>query len=326
MADELPPDELPTGDLSGWLPGTPPPGEPPTEDLSPDLDRPVARSFHRYREAARTALPPPRATALFEVARVRAHRRRLMTGLAAAGVAVLVAGGAVAHTLLNPPSAPTAAGRNDAPPAAGDGPAGTPTSPSGQTPTPDPPASAGGPAGPLGVRTIDLRQATVTLPAWHGGTGCPPGQVRFTDGSARRAGFDYQILPDQTTAAYGDVDGRPGEEALAPLSCAAGSGGAFHAVLALRLDQKHKLHAMGYVFRTDDPTEGLGSLSVEDNNVVLTVLRLSLGPASTPEQLRYHWNGHKFVTVDSSPSPTASGSPPVNPSDLPGSGTPAPGG
>jgi hypothetical protein len=128
------------------------------------------------------------------------------------------------------------------------------TSPGAQTPSrpsaPDP-------------RTVDLRNASIDIPAWQGGKPisdrCSAGVHNFVNGradaTAGSAGAaSYELPAPGTQPVYADLDGQPGDEILVSLGCY-GDGSLFpQQLLALKVRDDGTLTTLGSVLATTDGT------------------------------------------------------------------------
>jgi hypothetical protein len=178
------------------------------------------------------------------------HRRRVRVATLSALVVVLAATPvAAAYATSN--------GHGQANPAASGSTAQSPstsTSPLAQTPSrpsaPDP-------------RTVDLRNASIDIPAWQGGKvisdRCSAGVHNFVNGradaTAGSAGAaSYELPAPGTQPVYADLDGQPGDEILVSLGCY-GDGSLFpQQLLALKVRDDGTLTTLGSVLATTDGT------------------------------------------------------------------------
>lgn len=281
-------------------------------DGQPD-ERVVAGAFAAYRDESRGTFPAPPPAAVFAAARRRHHQRWVASGLAAAMVAGLVAGGAaLAQTMTRPDHAPVATPPGVTTPAPTESPSRTPHPPG----TDD--GGSGKPGEPATPR-IDLRNATIELPSWPSGT-CPAGAYTFADGKAATPSGTYRILPDGAAPRYADLDGEGGAEALARIQCSGGEEWA-DGVVAVRVTGDRTATTMAYVI-TFAGGERITGVDTDGRTVSVRVKAEGLA-----QRHRYRWDGERFAPVGGPSGSPDPGSPTPDPDpSTPPAVTPSPSG
>lgn len=233
------------------------------------------------------------------------HRRRTRAATLVAAALVLLGGPATAVALT--------AGHHDA------GPAGPPsasasasmsTSPSAAPP----PSASSGPPAPDGRISLDqLRNATITVPAWRSGDdGCPSGRITLSGGTSGRSGVERL----QGTPVYVDVDHDGAQETVILLSC--NPQWVDYQVLALDRDTSGAIVTLGRVVASGTGKVGVDistiwGIAAGDNGQV----RVDVGEfrpccdeaqASQHQWRTYGWNGTAFTQTG---GPTAFGPNPL---------------
>jgi len=256
-----------------------------------DTRDPVA-ALQAVRDAARAAAAPPVPAAV----RRRAERATRNRRAALATVAVVVA---VAFGIAGAAASQQANGPDPRP---ADTPTPSVVAPSSE-PAPQPSASTVEPSTGLGVdiRSVDLQNATLTMPAWplDMGSNCPAGQRRFRNGVAPTGPRSPEGFPWQYTlevkggqVVYGDIDGQPGDELLVLVSCAAVEGTS--ALLAVRVRPDRTLVGLGYVAPIGKGVEGFDLYRINAGEILVEVSESAYD--ADVEQLRgYRWRGDRFT-------------------------------
>ncbi|MEV4631579.1 hypothetical protein AB0J90_35450 [Micromonospora sp. NPDC049523] len=253
-----------------------------TDDLAYD-DFALDAEFAAFRTGLLDQITPPGPDAVRSTVR---HRRRVATttGLALALVLVIGPVAAVAslnHTPNPSPSTGTTADPTPSPTVA---------------PTPTPSTAPTTPAAPDGrISPTELRGATVDLPAWRPGPGCPDSGARLT---AEGVDDGDNVL---VKTAYGDIDGDGATETVALVRCMVGQAGPSQ-VVAFDRDPAGKIVTLGQVVRSDLNTpQWLLDLQVRANGVVrVQVADLAPGGGwdldwSQRQWRGYTWNGQRFT-------------------------------
>jgi hypothetical protein len=207
--------------------------------MSDNLDQLIHDAFADFDAVERGSNPPvPGAAA---VRRTVAHQRRMrytmLSGLGALLIAVpVVAVTAKPHGNNSPPAGSSAS------PAA----VASVTSPAGQaSPT------VGASATPRAV-AVDLRDATLTLPAFPGwGSNCTAGTRKFVNGTAAVSN-GIKLIIGEMAPIMADLDGVPGDEALTTLRCQTTGSVNATQLLALKPAPDGRLTALGYVVNSPD--------------------------------------------------------------------------
>ncbi|MEH0927850.1 hypothetical protein [Micromonospora sp. CPCC 205558] len=249
----------------------------------------LAQEFARYRTTALAEIEAPGPAAVRRTVQGRSRRRLAATATTALA---LFGGSAVGYAALNGP---------DHRPGPVD-----PTPSISVSPTPTPPSSTPSPAGTSAIPTIavpdgrfsraQLLAASVTLPAWRAGPGCPTSETRLT--AEGREGRNWLLALD-----HGDVDGDGAVETVALVQCVLGSRGPMQ-VVAFDRDQEGKVITLGRVVAsTIDKPQWLFALDVvSDGTVRVQVGDIAPGGGwpgewSQRQWRGYRWNGDSFAQV-----------------------------
>ncbi|PYC72553.1 hypothetical protein C7C45_08965 [Micromonospora arborensis] len=255
----------------------------------------LAEEFARYRRTALAEVEAPGPAAVRRTVRGRSRRR---LGVTATTALALFGGSAIGYAAMTGPD--HRPGPVDPTPSVSASPTPTPSS------TPSPSGTSASPTVPVPDGRISRAQllgASVTLPAWRAGPGCPTAQTRLSGDD--REGVNWLLALD-----HGDVDGDGAVETVALVQCVLGSGGPMQ-VVAFDRNEAGKVVTLGRVVATTiDKPQWLFALDVVDDGTV----RVQVGdiapgggwPAEwSQRQWRgYRWKGDAFAQVS---GPTAFG-------------------
>ncbi|TNH23529.1 hypothetical protein FHG89_26910 [Micromonospora orduensis] len=242
----------------------------------------LAEEFAHYRRTVLEEVEVPGPAAVRRTVRGRG-RRRLAANTAAA--LALFGGSAVGYAAMNGPE--HRPGPVDPTPSVSVAP--TPSDPA--SPTPSPAATSGGPAStaPNGrFSRAQLLGATVTLPAWRAGPGCPTSAVRISGDD--REGVNWLIALE-----HGDVDGDGAVETVALVQCVLGTRGPMQ-VVAFDRDEEGKVVTLGRVVATTiDKPQWLFALDVVDDGTVrVQVGDIAPGGGWPGEWSQRQWRGYRW--------------------------------
>jgi hypothetical protein len=274
----------------------------------PDLhdDDTLRAMFTTVRAESAAEITPPGMSAVRATVR---HRRRVRTAVTWALAAALVVGSAAGYAWSNPGH------HRSGPPLAS------------RSPDPSPSIRS------TDARAVDLRNATIDIPSWAGGTtithACPAGTRTFVNGRADAGAgtggvASYELPAAGTQPVYADLDGQPGDEILVSVGCYGLRPSAPEQLLALQVQRDGTLRTLGSVLTTDDGTLLAYTDDVKVRTADRTVLVQSLGPWQpngdypAAHQLGYRYQNGRFRQVEgptakptsasrttSSPSPAA---------------------
>ncbi|MET8039926.1 hypothetical protein ABZU25_03550 [Micromonospora sp. NPDC005215] len=250
----------------------------------------LAEEFAQYRRTVLDKVEVPGPAAVRRTVRGRNRRR---WGATATTVLALFGGSAIGYAAMNGPD--RRPGPVDPTPSMSVSP-----TPDGSTsPTPSPAVNSGGPgsAVPDGrISRAQLLGASVTLPAWRAGPGCPTSAVRISGDD--REGVNWLVALD-----HGDVDADGAVETVALVQCVLGTRGPMQ-VVAFDRDERGKVVTLGRVVATTiDKPQWLFALDVVgDGTVRVQVGDIAPGggwPADwSQRQWRgYRWKGDAFAQV-----------------------------
>ncbi|MEV1317862.1 hypothetical protein AB0J14_17480 [Micromonospora arborensis] len=248
----------------------------------------LAEEFARYRRTALAEVEAPGPAAVRRTVRGRGRRR---LGVTATTALALLGGSAIGYAAMTGPD--QRPGPVDPTPSVSASP--TPTS----SPTPTPSGTSASPTAPVPDGRISRAQllgASVTLPAWRAGPGCPTSQTRLSGDD--REGVNWLLALD-----HGDVDGDGAVETVALVQCVLGSGGPMQ-VVAFDRNEAGKVVTLGRVVATTiDMPQWLFALDVVDDGTV----RVQVGDIApgggwaakwSQRQWRgYRWKGDAFAQV-----------------------------
>ncbi|MEV7330996.1 hypothetical protein [Micromonospora sp. NPDC093244] len=242
----------------------------------------LAEEFAHYRRTVLEEVEVPGPAAVRRTVRGRGRRRLVATTTAALA---LFGGSAVGYAAMSGPE--HRPGPVDPTPSISVSP--TPTDPA--TPTTSPSATSGGPAStaPNGrFSRAQLLGATVTLPAWRAGPGCPTSAVRISGDD--REGVNWLIAID-----HGDVDGDGAVETVALVQCVLGTRGPMQ-VVAFDRDEEGKVVTLGRVVATtiDKPQWLFGLDVVDDGTVRVQVGDIAPGGGWPGEWSQRQWRGYRW--------------------------------
>ncbi|MET8548092.1 hypothetical protein [Micromonospora zamorensis] len=248
----------------------------------------LAEEFAQYRRTVLDKVEVPGPAAVRRTVRGRNRRR---WGATATTALALLGGSAIGYAAMSGPD--HRPGPVEPTPSASVSPTPTPT------PTPSPSVTSGGPASAVPDGRISRAQllgASVTLPAWRAGRGCPTSAVRLSGDD--REGVNWLVALD-----HGDVDGDGAVETVALVQCVLGTGGPMQ-VVAFDRNEEGKVVTLGRVVATTiDKPQWLFALDVVDDGTV----RVQVGDiapgggwAAKWSQLQwrgYRWKGEAFAQV-----------------------------
>ncbi|MET8528865.1 hypothetical protein [Micromonospora sp. NPDC005172] len=243
----------------------------------------LAEEFAHYRRTVLAEVEVPGPAAVRRTARGRGRRRLATT---TATVLALFGGATLGYAAMS--------GGPDREPGPVDP---TPTisassAPSGSaSPAPSPSVTSGSPTAtpPSGkISRAQLLDASVTLPAWRAGPGCPTSGIRLSGDD--REGVNWLLAFDQ-----GDVDGDGAVEAVGLVQCVLGSGGPLQ-VVAFDRDQRGRIVTLGRVVATSiDKPQWLFALDVVDDGTVrVQVGDIAPGGGWPGEWSQRQWRGYRF--------------------------------
>ncbi|WP_446216996.1 hypothetical protein [Micromonospora sp. IBHARD004] len=267
--------------------------------------------FAAYRNLLLPAVDPagPNAVRL-TVRRRRRRRAATVAAVVVLAIAIPVAGWAAVGRHAPPPA-----------PAKSADPTPSATAPTG---TPSPTVSPSSPGVPTGrISRAELLAATLDLPAWSSGAGCPTRDVRLVE----RTGRAGDVLLSSRGYAYGDVDDDGVPEPVVLLRCLTAKGPYPEQVVVFDRDGEGRVVALGQVFRSDlGRPEWFVSLDVRsDGSVRVDVSDQVQSAGSAPNTLHrqartYRWNGDRF-TQAGGPTAFPSEPPAPDPTARPSSST-----
>ncbi|WP_433313315.1 hypothetical protein ACQP0U_29400 [Micromonospora sp. CA-269861] len=240
----------------------------------------LAEEFARYRRTALAEVEAPGPAAVRRTVRGRGRRRLAATATTALA---LFGGSAVGYAAMSGPDhrpgpvepTPSVSASPTLPPSTTPSPAVTSTSPT--TSVPDGRFSR-----------AQLLGASVTLPAWRAGRGCPTSQTRLT--ADAREGENWLLALD-----HGDVDGDGAVETVALVQCVLGTGGPMQ-VVAFDRDKEGKVSTLGRVVATTiDKPQWLFALDVvSDGTVRVQVGDIAPGGGWPAEWSQRQWRGYRW--------------------------------
>jgi hypothetical protein len=182
------------------------------------------------------------------------------------------------------------------------------------------------------ARTVDLRNATIDVPAWQGGKTitdrCPAGAHTFVNGRADAVpgtanGASYELPAAGTQPVYADLDGQPGDEILVSLGCYGDGSSAPQQLLALKVRDDGTLATLGSVLATTDGTLLAYAPDVRvlaDGTVLVQVFGpwQSNGGYPPAQQRGYRYQDGQFRQVEGpTGAPTSSSPTPASPPAAP---------
>jgi hypothetical protein len=242
----------------------------------------LAEEFAHYRRTLLDEVEVPGPAAVRRTVRGRNRRR---WGATATTALALFGGSAIGYaTMSGPDHRP---GPVDPTPSISVSP-----TPEGSTsPTPGPSVTTGGPtsAVPDGrISRAQLLGASVTLPAWRAGRGCPTSAVRISGDD--REGINWLLALD-----HGDVDGDGAVETVALVQCVLGTGGPMQ-VVAFDRDEQGKVVTLGRVVATTiDKPQWLFALDVvADGTVRVQVGDIAPGGGWSADWSQRQWRGYRW--------------------------------
>ncbi|WP_329107024.1 hypothetical protein OG792_02705 [Micromonospora sp. NBC_01699] len=251
-----------------------------TDDFGYD-DVALDAEFAAFRTGLLDRVTPPGPDAVRSTVR---RRRRVATTGALALALVVIVGPVAGYAALNRTS-PSPTG-----PIATDGPTPSPTPSTSPTPSAGPSVSASAtPGAPDGrISRADLLRATVDLPAWRSGPGCPANGARLTD---RAVDDGDNVL---VATAYGDVDADGATETVALVTCLVGQGGPMQ-VVAFDRDDAGGIVTVGQVVRSDPKAQWFTDIEVRANGVVrVEVADEAPGGGWPLEYSQRQWRGYRW--------------------------------
>ncbi|MET7667096.1 hypothetical protein [Micromonospora luteifusca] len=238
----------------------------------------LAEEFARYRRTALAEVEAPGPAAVRRTVRGRSRRR---LGATATTALALFGGSAIGYAAMTGP---------DHQPGPVDP---TPSVSASPTPsqTPSPSGTSASPTAPVPDGRISRAQllgASVTLPAWRAGRGCPTSQTRLTADDKEGANW-LQALD------HGDIDGDGAVETVALVQCVLGTGGPLQ-VVAFDRDQEGKVITLGRVVAsTKDKPQWLFALDVVgDGTVRVQVGDIAPGGGWPAEWSQRQWRGYRW--------------------------------
>ncbi|GGO11110.1 hypothetical protein [Micromonospora parathelypteridis] len=240
----------------------------------------LAEEFNRYRLTALAEVEAPGPGAVRRTVRGRGRRRLAASATTALA---LFAGSAVGYAAMNGPD--HRPGPVEPTPSVSVSPTPSPT------PTPSPSGTSASPTAPVPDGRISRAQllgASVTLPAWRAGPGCPTSQTRLS--ADDKEGVNWLLSLD-----YGDIDGDGAVETVALVQCVFGSGGPMQ-VVAFDRDEEGKVVTLGRVVATTiDKPQWLFALDVVgDGTVRVEVGDIAPGGGWNAEWSQRQWRGYRW--------------------------------
>ncbi|MEU8088549.1 hypothetical protein AB0B57_33650 [Micromonospora sp. NPDC049101] len=242
----------------------------------------LAEEFARYRRTVLEEVEVPGPAAVRRTVRGRGRRRWVAT----TGTALALFGGsALGYAAMNGPD------HRPGPvePTPTNSPAPTPSGPQSPTLSPSAPSGSPTPGVPDGrFSRSQLLGASVTLPAWRAGRGCPTSGVRIS--GENREGVNWLVALD-----HGDVDGDGAVETVALVQCALGTGGPMQ-VVAFDRDEAGKVVTLGRVVATTiDKPQWLFALDVVDDGTVrVQVGDIAPGGGWNAKWSQRQWRGYRW--------------------------------
>ncbi|MEV4765422.1 hypothetical protein AB0J89_22670 [Micromonospora chokoriensis] len=242
----------------------------------------LAEEFAHYRRTVLDKVEVPGPAAVRRTVRGRNRRR---WGATATTALALFGGSAIGYAAMSGPDHQP--GPVDPTPSISV----SPTPDSSTSPTPDASATSGGPvsAVPDGrISRAQLLGASVTLPAWRAGRGCPTSAVRLSGDD--REGVNWLVALD-----HGDVDGDGAVETVALVQCVLGTRGPMQ-VVAFDRDEQGKVVTLGRVVATTiDKPQWLFALDVvADGTVRVQVGDIAPGGGWPAEWSQRQWRGYRW--------------------------------
>ncbi|NYH43524.1 hypothetical protein HNR22_003251 [Micromonospora jinlongensis] len=240
----------------------------------------LAEEFAHYRRTVLDKVEVPGPAAVRRTVRGRNRRR---WGATATTALALLGGSAIGYAAMSGPD--HRPGPVEPTPSVSVSPTPTPT------PTPSPSVTSDGPASaaPDGrISRAQLLGASVTLPAWRAGRGCPTTGVRISGDD--REGVNWLVALD-----HGDVDGDGAVETVALVQCVFGTKGPMQ-VVAFDRDKAGKVITLGRVVATTiDKPEWLFALDVVgDGTVRVQVGDIAPGGGWPAEWSQRQWRGYRW--------------------------------
>ncbi|MGV9215885.1 hypothetical protein ACTFTM_28875 [Micromonospora sp. RB23] len=242
----------------------------------------LAEEFAHYRRTVLEEVEVPGPAAVRRTVRGRGRRRLATTS---ATVLALFGGAALGYAAMSGPDREP--GPVDPTPTI----SASPTASGSASPAPSPSVTSGSPTATAPGKKITRAQllgASVTLPAWRSGPGCPTSGVRLS--ADDREGVNWLLAFDQ-----GDVDGDGTAEAVALVQCVLGSGGPMQ-VVAFDRDQQGRIVTLGRVVATSiDKPQWLFALDVVDDGTVrVQVGDIAPGGGWPGEWSQRQWRGYRL--------------------------------
>ncbi|MCZ7378294.1 hypothetical protein [Micromonospora sp. WMMC250] len=242
----------------------------------------LAEEFAHYRRTVLDKVEVPGPAAVRRTVRGRNRRR---WGASATTLLALFGGSAIGYAAMSGPDHQP--GPVDPTPSISV----SPTPEDSTSPSPGPSVTTGGPASaaPDGrISRAQLLDASVTLPAWRAGRGCPTSAVRLSGDN--REGVNWLIAVD-----HGDVDGDGAVETVALVQCALGTGGPMQ-VVAFDRDETGKVVTLGRVVATTiDKPQWLFALDVvADGTVRVQVGDIAPGGGWAAKWSQRQWRGYRW--------------------------------
>ncbi|MEU8328048.1 hypothetical protein [Micromonospora sp. NPDC048839] len=242
----------------------------------------LGEEFTRYRRTVLEEVEVPGPAAVRRTVRGRGRRRLVATTGAALA---LFGGSALGYAALNGPD--HRPGPVEPTPSI----SASPTPNGSTTSTPSPSATSASPTTPVPDGRISRTQllgASVTLPAWRAGPGCPTSQTRLSGDD--REGVNRLVALD-----HGDVDGDGAVETVALVQCVLGTRGPMQ-VVAFDRDEEGKVVTLGRVVATTiDKPQWLFALDVVgDGTVRVQVGDIAPGGGWNAEWSQRQWRGYRW--------------------------------
>ncbi|WP_433648962.1 hypothetical protein ACQP2C_18590 [Micromonospora zamorensis] len=240
----------------------------------------LAEEFAHYRRTVLDKVEVPGPAAVRRTVRGRNRRR---WGATATTALALLGGSAIGYAAMSGPD--HRPGPVEPTPSVSVSPTPTPT------PTPSPSVTTGGPASAVPDGRISRAQllgASVTLPAWQAGRGCPTSAVRISGDD--REGVNWLVALD-----HGDVDGDDAVETVALVQCVLGTKGPMQ-VVAFDRDKAGKVVTLGRVVATTiDKPQWLFALDVlGDGTVRVQVGDIAPGGGWAAKWSQRQWRGYRW--------------------------------
>ncbi|MFI6271188.1 hypothetical protein [Micromonospora zamorensis] len=240
----------------------------------------LAEEFAHYRRTVLDKVEVPGPAAVRRTVRGRNRRR---WGATATTALALLGGSAIGYAAMSGPD--HRPGPVEPTPSVSVSPTPTPT------PTPSSSVTSGGPASAVPDGRISRAQllgASVTLPAWRAGRGCPTSAVRISGDD--REGVNWLVALD-----HGDVDGDGAVETVALVQCVLGTKGPMQ-VVAFDREKAGKVVTLGRVVATTiDKPQWLFALDVVgDGTVRVQVGDIAPGGGWPAEWSQRQWRGYRW--------------------------------